>query len=817
MKRTPVLVLAILFLACLGAGCNSGPGECGEGEQPGLTINAIGNNPQANGTDFYRVSVSGKDEFCQRLPAGTTVRLNLANAQPEGVGYFHTTTGGNPTSVELRMSDIGASANVRSTVAGTVSLTGLADEYNLMSMPTQLSFREPQQTGQCGLNLTASKASLLATDTGDSTVLTAVLTGDSGLPMPDNTDVTFTTNLGTFQVSGAKNLSVRSSGGQAQATLRSERLTAPGDATVTATFVCNDAAQSQESSQLTIRFVLQQDEPQVVLTSNRSSVLADDFSTAELTAEVFLPGGVRAGAGEEVEFSTNLGRFEQSGTQGLTAYTDATGKAYATFVGGGDGGLATVRAAIYIDGMNAFHTTQINVRQVGFVQYVSAVPDKLGVKGSGVNETSQLTFLVKDTSDQPFADVLVDFNLSVAPGVTLEPLQARTDSAGRVRTTLKSGTLATTVTVTARATVGNVQISAVSPSLAIVGAKPNQRYLTFSCELLNRGAWVNDDVNTTCTVLLADRYTNKVGFATNVTFMTEAGHITPSALTGITGDNMGRAAVTMRTANPRPRDVPPMPGEPFSGANNPRDGLVTLIASTTGEEEFQDQNGNGEYDPGEPFVDISEPLLDTDDNGIWNAGDQFIDGNGNGVWDPPNGRWDGEALIWQPTWMVWTGGPVGVSSHAACGSQFRYTSVCPENECDYNGTWGFAPVLPTTGTYFDWVVVDANFLPLNSSARITTSTGQRLTVQSGGSVNVLDLLGVPIAFRARDASSGALCEPTHTICHRRIEVDWTGWRPYGGVTTVMGPSASQSDPYQTHFTLKVNYKEAVDEGVIIEV
>lgn len=100
------------------------------------------------------------------------------------------------------------------------------------------------------------------------------------------------------------------------------------------------------------------------------------------------------------------------------------------------------------------------------------------------------------------------------------------------------------------------------------------------------------------------------------------------------------------------------PGEPFVDADtdptmdgydyrefNPRDGWVTVIAYTRGEESFQDLNGNGIYDfPSDSFVDNGgEPFIDANDNGIWDRKETFVDSNFNGSYDR------GEAFTdWDP-------------------------------------------------------------------------------------------------------------------------------------------------------------------------
>jgi hypothetical protein len=158
--------------------------------------------------------------------------------------------------------------------------------------------------------------------------------------------------------------------------------------------------------------------------------------------------------------------------------------------------------------------------------------------------------------------------------------------------------------------------------------------------------------------------------------------------------------------------------------DNPRDGWATVLGTTQGEEGFIDENGDGmftrsyattncpvgytcECDGGTPntwagcitsqvngsascvaapdcvtagiggkrsegFMDLGEPFIDSNDNGKWDDGtvagypiEQFIDTNGNGIYDGPNGRWDGpqcqstgcltSKIIWADTRIVFSG------------------------------------------------------------------------------------------------------------------------------------------------------------------
>ena len=112
-----------------------------------------------------------------------------------------------------------------------------------------------------------------------------------------------------------------------------------------------------------------------------------------------------------------------------------------------------------------------------------------------------------------------------------------------------------------------------------------------------------------------------------------------------------------------PKDVEPMTGEPshldMGTIHNPRDGLLTIVFYTDGQEGFTDTNGNGEYDPGESFAvhDQAEPFVDINDNNEYDAGEPFEDVDDNQEWSPANGRWDENTKIWTSTKIMFTGRP----------------------------------------------------------------------------------------------------------------------------------------------------------------
>lgn len=104
---------------------------------------------------------------------------------------------------------------------------------------------------------------------------------------------------------------------------------------------------------------------------------------------------------------------------------------------------------------------------------------------------------------------------------------------------------------------------------------------------------------------------------------------------------------------------------------NPRDGLVTMIAITGGEEPLlHDLNQNGQCDDGDTFLSLGEPFIDRNDNGLYDYGEYFLDTDNDGRWTPPLGasnenipylaskecpQWKKHTQIWKESKIIWTG------------------------------------------------------------------------------------------------------------------------------------------------------------------
>ena len=133
--------------------------------------------------------------------------------------------------------------------------------------------------------------------------------------------------------------------------------------------------------------------------------------------------------------------------------------------------------------------------------------------------------------------------------------------------------------------------------------------------------------------------------------------------------------MVFRTQLPYPEDVVPEPWETALQGQvladygilttaHPRDGWATIMASTRGEEGFDDIDGNGVYDPGEPFTDTpQEAFIDVNDNLAWDDGtgldpfEIYMDDDLSSSYDGVNGVWDADKTIFEDIRLLITGDP----------------------------------------------------------------------------------------------------------------------------------------------------------------
>ncbi|HZH78362.1 MAG TPA: hypothetical protein VEY88_20205 [Archangium sp.] len=336
-------------------------------------------------------------------------------------------------------------------------------------------------------------------------------------------------------------------------------------------------------------------------------------------------------------------------------------------------------------GTNPGGGTEVVGTPANIVFLSSSAKAQLGIRSSGLETATPLTFVVLDLSGNRVKDAEVTFSVVGPAGVTLTALASKTNAQGQATVLLQSGDEVGVATVTARVTGTSLFVSTLGTP--IVGARVSDDGFALECQQINLAANASDtpprlDLGTPCTAKLVDRFTNPVTLSTTVNWYAEAGSIKSPVTNGGTptgpgsggGEGNSIAVTAFSTAGKWPPvPVSPLsPAEPSVGTYNPRDMLVTLIAVTTGEEEFQDGSGlsagvkDGKWTPGEWFVDVPEPFVDANDNQVYDLGEQFIDTERmdcatgmrqakNGRWDGPNGCWDGDIMLWRPTHILYSG------------------------------------------------------------------------------------------------------------------------------------------------------------------
>lgn len=283
-------------------------------------------------------------------------------------------------------------------------------------------------------------------------------------------------------------------------------------------------------------------------------------------------------------------------------------------------GTDTITASI--TGSSVTASLTVNPLAASAITFLSASPANIGLKGMGglgIQETSKVTFKVIDTAGQPKANQQVDFALNTTlGGLSLSSLSASSASDGTVSIYVQAGTIATPVRVTATLRGTNPLIATQSDQLVVSTGVPAQDGFSISIETLNPEAWNTDGVVDKVTARLSDHFHNPVPDGTAVYFTTSGGSIQPSCTTVA-----GACSVNWVSQAPRPSN-----------------GRARILAYAVGEEAFLDLNGNGLADAGE-FTDTFEAFRDDNGNNARDAGETFIDFNSDGVFNGPDGSYNG--------------------------------------------------------------------------------------------------------------------------------------------------------------------------------
>lgn len=356
-----------------------------------------------------------------------------------------------------------------------------------------------------------------------------------------------------------------------------------------------------------------------VLTFGMSSISAGGSTT--------LTASVADGDGNAVDATASTVTFSSacssSGLAEIESPVAAEGSIVeTTYTALGCTGDDVVTARVTIDGATstASGTVTVLAPVVGSLQFVSAVPETIGIRGFGLNETSRVTFLVLDTNGNPVRNEDVSFSLNTSVGgISLSDSSATSNAEGEVVVNVTSGFVQTSVAVSAQL-VANPALGTQSDRLVVSTGIADQDSMSLSASCLNPEGWNYDGETVDLTLRASDHFNNPVPDGTAVAFTTEGGQVQPTC-----SQFDGACTVVWSSSNPRPIN-----------------GRATILATVLGEESFLDANGNGVLDDQDTFFDVTEAFRDDTENGEFDQGvEEFRDFNNNAEFDSGDGAYNG--------------------------------------------------------------------------------------------------------------------------------------------------------------------------------
>lgn len=370
----------------------------------------------------------------------------------------------------------------------------------------------------------------------------------------------------------------------------------------------------------------------ITVQATPSSITAN--GTATISATVKDSNGNAVADGTPVVFSLSTPTFGSLSNSTVTT-ANGNGVATTTFTASAISGVVTITAT----SIGVSNYTSLTVGTVpggavatGSIQFVSAVPPIIGIKGAGKEETSQITYLVSDINGNPVNGATVNFTMAGPNGgeyigdIDSTPNTATSVSVnGNAVVILHSGKIAGTVNIIATTFISGVPLSSSAAPVSIGGGVASASHFTLASSIINLEGLVWMNLQSKVIALLGDRFGNyNVMNGTSVSFYAEeSGAIDAQGITGAatgtnvsgidaTPGNTGEANVIFRTQNNKPQDVSrALAGDAISHSyfgdrnepfyyraldgliHNPRDGWADIIATTQGEETFYDENHDG--------------------------------------------------------------------------------------------------------------------------------------------------------------------------------------------------------------------------------
>jgi protocatechuate 3,4-dioxygenase beta subunit len=599
-------------------------------------VNVVPGSPQNAGAELLRatVTLSGRDlqasknvDVVRESPA---IELNFTGsststvAAPAGVRAIVRDIRGNPvpnaivrfstqgglgtfsvasvaTAVDGSASAFVSPATATTTGADTVVASATVDGVAISA--TQVAQFVPSGAGTASLRLALSSTSI---SSGSPATVTATLTDSRGTPVAGQV-VTFDVVRGLARTSVGTSLT--DSAGLATVVLAPANPAGAGADEVTASVSLGGTTLSDTKG-------FQINATNVTLTF---AALPAGFTLAEYGQTTLTLGLTGASVGSPVNISiTSSCASQGKATLSPATFTATTASVPIQYRDTGCGALQAtdeIQAVVVGAANSSAVSLPLSRPGVSSLAFVQALPEQIFLKGSGLGESSTVTFEVRDAAGNPLRDEPVQLTLlSGAGGVTMDgrsvgvPGTTRSDASGRVVARVNSGSLPTPVRVQASITLGSgAVVSTVSSNLSVAVGLPAQLNFSFAQGTRNIEGYNIDGTPNTYSIIAADRNGNPVPVGTTINFVTEGGSIQASQQTQL-ANGLARATANFVSSEPRPVD-----------------GRVTITAYALGEESCVDLNGNNTYDPGEPFQDLGNIFKDRNFDGLFDAStDEFV-------------------------------------------------------------------------------------------------------------------------------------------------------------------------------------------------
>lgn len=653
------LLCSIFLFACGGGGSIT---DDGTGEETATITLAI-DNTQISVAEPATITATVKDSAGKAVSTLVTFTLNN-----EAYGSFSPSTG------EVVTNSSGVATIVLNTAeintGATVTATTTSGESASLFVT---------MTGDGGAAGGGAQVSLVLTDAAGNSInsistlspgkLTATVTG-----ITKSSIVTFDSPIGDLPVKTA----VTNAQGKATVDIYAGSSLGAGEAT--ATLSTNESGSTIVVVGAT-NVVMGSGSPFVEGVASVSTTDLSAGGTATVSVSIQDDSGNPFTQPVDVTFSSTCATKSPAQAVISSPVSSSNGVATSTYRAEGCVGEDQINVTANAGGISLSAVGTINVLQadVGSIVFVSATPENISILGTGGTESSIVKFKVLDKNSNVVANQNVKFSLNTsAGGVKIDPLQATTDNEGFVQTVVTTGTVATSLRVTATVDNGATPvISSQSSQLIVSTGIPDQDSFSLSATLLNAEGWDVDGTTVTITARMADAFNNPVPDGTTVSFTTEGGSIQDACQT-----IDGACSVLWTSQLPRPEGQTLLNGA-GQMVRNPNaslaydatldlygniygqkyGGRATITATAIGEESFPDLNGNGRFDASEASefltgtdvtgqsFDLTDAFNDYNEDGFFNPQqtggqsggtlEELIDFNANGVFDAKDSKYNG--------------------------------------------------------------------------------------------------------------------------------------------------------------------------------